>query len=25
MAGGTDATNLHAALTSVQVWVTERL
>ena len=25
MAGGTDATNLNAALTSVQAWVTERL
>jgi len=25
MAGGTDATHLHAALTSVQAWVTERL
>jgi alanyl-tRNA synthetase len=25
MAGGTDARNLNAALTSVQAWVTERL
>ena len=25
MAGGTDATNLDAALASVQAWVTERL
>jgi alanyl-tRNA synthetase len=25
MAGGTDATNLNAALASVQAWVTERL
>jgi alanyl-tRNA synthetase len=25
MAGGTDATNLNAALDSVQAWVTERL
>jgi alanyl-tRNA synthetase len=25
MAGGTDATNLNAALGSVQAWVTERL
>jgi hypothetical protein len=25
MAGGTDATNLNAALESVKAWVTERL
>jgi len=25
MAGGTDATNLNAALASVQAWVAERL
>jgi len=25
MAGGTDASNLNAALASVQAWVTERL